>query len=517
MKKALTHLLLLVLCQPLLAQEWVVELPQYKVGIMRDMVPVDSGENVLGTGTNYYQGDGIILKVGKDGQYIDRKVHLPGMTLQYHSAVQLENGNYMVFGICDDSLRDPLFQQYLQVDVFDNEFELVSSRTYDVDDEAFDYFYDSSHSYMMKSILSKSGTALLACLPTFFREEPYPMYCWMLRFYEFDEVGDLVRMVDDDKPTAYINEIFYAPHSDNLMITVRGTFPHNDATGIYIADTSLNIIARKDFFHLYGGINPYADHIWEARCEGRWFDDDCIIFDAYTIRYDGKDDQRPTFYYDKLFKLDSALNVHAKLRLPPYDSCSFSPNGTTTAYIDDSTIFAFTFCRSYIHANDMQQLNITLVDKDLNLLGRKVLRTDDVFYNVYSPAAFNDGGCLAFVGSWSGEYYPGEPFKRRELMKFRRQDIEITWDVVNETLSKPACSVYPNPAKGFINIATDEVFTQEARIQIHDAKGAKCLDSAIGQSGNLITLDLQNLNAGLYVYKVVAGNREIASGKFIKE
>ena len=220
MKKALTHLLLLVLCQPLLAQEWVVELPQYKVGIMRDMVPVDSGENVLGIGTNY-QGNGLVLKVGKDGQYIDRKVHLPGMTLQYHSAVQLENGNYMVFGICDDSLRDPLFQQYLQVDVFDNEFELVSSRTYDVDDEAFDYFYDSSHSYMMKSILSKSGTALLACLPTFFREEPYPMYCWMLRFYEFDEVGELVRMVDDEEETVEIRGGVVKRQNNELLILVQ--------------------------------------------------------------------------------------------------------------------------------------------------------------------------------------------------------------------------------------------------------------------------------------------------------
>lgn len=516
MKKALTHLLLLVLCQPLFAQEWVVELPQSKVSAIRDMVPVDSGEYVLGIGTNY-QGNGLVLKVGKDGQYSDRLVHLPGMTLQYHSAVQLENGNYMVFGICDDSLRDPLFQQYLQVDVFDDKLESVSSRTYDVDDEAFDFFFDPSHNYMMKSILSKSGTAILACLPTFFREEPYPMYCWMLRFYEFDEAGDLVRMVDDVMPTDHINEIFYAPHSDNLMITVIGTFPPNDATGIYIADTSLNIIARKDFFHLYGGINPYADHIWEARCEGRWFDNDNIIFDAYTIRYDGKDDQRPTFYYDKLFKLDSALNVHAELRLPPYDSCSFSPDGTTTAYIDDSTIFAFTCSSLFVNSLDMQQLNITLVDKDLNLLGRKVLRTDDVIYATSSPAAFNDGGCLVYVGSWNGEYYPGEPFKRKELMKFRRADIEITWDVVQESETPPQSSPYPNPANGILNIPISEGEHNGLRLQIFDMKGEKCFDCAITKQGNLITVDTQNFEVGLYVYHVISDNKEISSGKFVKE
>ena len=59
MKRILQCLILLALCQPLFAQEWVVDLPQYKVGGMRDMVSVDSGEYVLGIGTNYYKGDGI--------------------------------------------------------------------------------------------------------------------------------------------------------------------------------------------------------------------------------------------------------------------------------------------------------------------------------------------------------------------------------------------------------------------------------------------------------------------------
>jgi hypothetical protein len=45
----------------------------------------------------------------------------------------------------------------------------------------------------------------------------------------------------------------------------------------------------------------------------------------------------------------------------------------------------------------------------------------------------------------------------------------------------------------------------------------KCLDSEVGNIGNLITLDVHNLDAGLYVYKVVSGKRELASGKFVKE
>ena len=102
-------------------------------------------------------------------------------------------------------------------------------------------------------------------------------------------------------------------------------------------------------------------------------------------------------------------------------------------------------------------------------------------------------------------------------MKFRREDIEITWDVVNEVEAKPMGVAYPNPTTSSINIPIDETLSNDARIQIFDAKGAKCLDSEVGNTGNLITLDVHNLDAGLYVYKVVSGKREVASGKFIKE
>ena len=522
MKKLLQLALLLVLSQPIMAQEWVVDVP-YNMGFMRDMVPVDGGSHILGIGgTNVnYRYDGLVLMVEKDGQYVDRQVHLPGMTLQYHSAVQLDDGNFMVFGLCDDSLRDPLFQQYLRVDVFNGDLEIVSSRTYDVDDDTFDYFYGTNNNTTMKAILSKSkpGSVILACKPTYFDESgTYPVYRQRMRFYEFDGNGEILRVADDDKSVSYINELFYAPHSNNLMVNVTGSFPPNDATGIYIVDTSLAVVARRDFFHLTGGLNPYGDRIRDARCEGRWFDDDCVIYDAYTIRYDGKDDPRHTFYYDKLYKLDSALNVFAELRLPPYDSCSFSPEGTTTAYVDDTTVFAFTFCSFSVYDQDMQHLNVALVDKDLNLLGRKVIRKDDVMFSMWAPpAAFDDGGCLAFVRSWNGIYYQNEPFKRNQLMKFRRSDINITWDVVQEDGMVTEHSPYPNPTTGILNIPIGETNCQDARLQIFDMKGEKCFDCAITKQGNLITVDTHTLDAGLYVYKLLDGNREVANGKFVKE
>ena len=211
------------------------------------------------------------------------------------------------------------------------------------------------------------------------------------------------------------------------------------------------------------------------------------------------------------------MNVTATLPLPPYDSCTWVPLGTNTAYANDSTIFAVSYCSETMFSEVVYQTNIMLVDKHLNLLGRKVLKEQDVLKLVSPPAAFNDGGCLVMVYSYNGSQYPGEPFATYELMKFRREDIEITWDVVNETEAKPMGIAYPNPTASSINIPFNETISYNARIQIFDAKGMKCLDGEVGNTGNLITLDIHNLDAGLYVYKVVSGKREMASGKFIKE
>ena len=103
------------------------------------------------------------------------------------------------------------------------------------------------------------------------------------------------------------------------------------------------------------------------------------------------------------------------------------------------------------------------------------------------------------------------------LMKFRREDIEITWDVVEENSTASLLSPYPNPTNDAINIPLPEAIADNTRILLFDAGGVKCLDSAVGQEGNLIRLDTGNLASGLYLYRIVAGSRTVAEGKFVKD
>ena len=493
-----------------MGQQWSVRLDEEREGWLFDLIQIDEGENVVGIGRhntavfNCY--DGLVIKADKDGSIVSQIIHLPGKTLEYYSAVQLPNGNIMAFGVCDDSLCDYHYQKYIRIDVFDEQLDTVESRTYSVDDDIFDNFSYPHEGQIMKSIVTPSGTVVLATRLSYYNET-WNCYAPALRLYELDETGLILRMHDTPRlQIGSINEITYIPNTENLMILLDGgVFGYNSGVvGWYIVDPELNVIDRQMLTYLNGA------ELDDVACDGQWIDEQYLIVDGE--QYEGSH-----FTYHTLFKIDTSMNVTATLQLPPYDSCTWVPMGTNTAYANDSTIFAVSYCSETMSSMVAYQTNIMLVDKDLNLLGRKVLKEDNVVKIVRPPATFNDGGCLVMVFSRNGSQYPGEPFARYELMKFRREDIEITWDIVNETEAKLTSVAYPNPTANSINIPIDETLSHEARIQIFDAKGMKCLDCEVGSTGNLITLDVHNLDAGLYVYKVVSGNRELTSGKFVKE
>lgn len=490
------------------AQEWAVSVDQTEMA--KEMIAVDGGEHILYVGS-VPDRNGFLLKVDKDGNYISRQVHLPGMALRYYSAIELDNGNYMAFGICDDSLADPHYQRYLQVDVFDSQLESVSSRTYDMDDDVTDLFSFPEEAFPMKSIITRKGTVLLAAVPS--KEYSYPygfIYQGVLRFFEFNEEGELLRIVDNPTPTALatdIKTITYAPNSDNLMVFVGdGIFGNaSGVSGIMVADTAYTIVAKQSLYHLDGR------ECTNIACDGHWMDDQHIILDVQ--QYKGQ-----SFTFHTLYKIDSALHVYAHHDVEPSDSCTRVPRERNTAYVNDSTIFAFsTFSETMYSSLLYENANVLLYDKHLNLLGRKVFKTDDVTYFPSVPAVFNDGGCLVMVRIRTEENYQGEPFTDYELMKFRREDIEITWDVVQENETETHPSSYPNPTNGILNIPINHAEHNELRLQIFDMKGVKCFDCATTRQGDLITVDTQNLDVGVYVYRITSGGKEIADGKFIKE
>ena len=511
MKRILIIVILLAACRSLFAQEWTVTIDNGRIWDLRDDLAVDGGESVLGIG--YADDDGYLVKIDKSGEYVDRIVHLPGMMLCYYSAVQLDDGGFMAFGVCDDSLCNPEFQRYIRVDVFDDMLEVVTSRTYAVADGTFECFSAADYGRgMLKAIPSPRGTVFLIAAPAYYVEGS-GYYKRALQLYELDSEGNILERKSYPTVTAgWIQEITYEPHSDNMLVAVQGgNFQNSQGVpGIYVVNTKLEIVARKDMYDVQGGYGYEVDAIEEITMDGKWIDGNRILLN--TIKH--HQTKRPTFPYASLYVIDSAMNVYGEVRLPPYDSLMSLPQGTSTAYINDTTVFALTYCRrTMVSVN--HQANVILLDGCLNILGRKAYSHQELAYLPGSPVAFSDGGCL--VPMSKSRLGGGDSQFQGMLMKFRREDIEITWDVVQENTATSLLSPYPNPTTGILNIPIGETNCQDARLQIFDMKGGIWLDSALDKQGNLITVDTQNLEAGLYVYKLLDGNREVANGKFVKE
>ena len=106
-----------------------------------------------------------------------------------------------------------------------------------------------------------------------------------------------------------------------------------------------------------------------------------------------------------------------------------------------------------------------------------------------------------------------------KLIKMRREDFNpIPCSVKEVPQEAIKALVYPNPAKDELNIDISGLPEHnEHRIQITDALGHICMDRIIRGEGNVLTLGVSGLKAGVYVYRIYNEEGELIGGKFVKE
>lgn len=508
------------------AQQWTVtqeELPERLS--LESLTPVDGGSSVLGVGwSSLPEGsnktDGVVVRVSRDGDCEYRTTHVPGMWLAYKCATQLDNGDYMVFGICEDSLSDiSEYGHYLRVDVLDTLLEPVSSRLYRVDDTLFGCFNcPLTHDSPMKSLPSLTGTVLLATSQYRYPKPTAAYKADCLCFYEFDAVGDTLRAKAPMEGNlaclgSGIKCVTRSPGSGAMQVFLEwGNFNGNNVTGFKTVDDDFEIVGSKAL-HKLPGSQWLTELIWQVRTDGRWDDDGHMIVCA-EMTY--ADSQIPGIYHQTLYRIDTLGNNLGELHLPPADSSLSSPDTWNTAYVDDSTIFVLNSCGT--HVWDMwKRLDVTLVDKRLNILGRKVVKPEEAGYSCGQPAVFDDGGCVFPLYNTDYNYKGERVITQTSLVKITRDDIEITWDVVPDDGTGDHGGAYPNPVSGVLNIPVKGVEPGVSRLRITSADGKPCVDTPINSFCGRIVVDVGNLDPGVYVYQVTTNGKADAGGKFVKK
>jgi hypothetical protein len=118
------------------------------------------------------------------------------------------------------------------------------------------------------------------------------------------------------------------------------------------------------------------------------------------------------------------------------------------------------------------------------------------------------------------EHYEfGENHVKGKIIKLSRNDFNPIPCSVKEIPEKAIKAMaYPNPARDELNIDISGLLEyNEHRIQITDALGHICMDRIIRGDGNVLTVGVSSLKAGIYVYSIYNAEKEISKNKFIKE
>jgi hypothetical protein len=104
-------------------------------------------------------------------------------------------------------------------------------------------------------------------------------------------------------------------------------------------------------------------------------------------------------------------------------------------------------------------------------------------------------------------------------MKLTREEMNPIPTAIKELpLAEMQGKAYPNPARDELNIDISGLASLEGcRISITDGLGRPCLDRFIRGEGNVLTLGVSGLKAGVYFYRVYNAEKELLNGKWIKQ
>jgi len=163
------------------------------------------------------------------------------------------------------------------------------------------------------------------------------------------------------------------------------------------------------------------------------------------------------------------------------------------ATVNDTTMYGCYY--TWYNLGENLRTGLCLFDRDMEILGGRYFDEDE--YDKYWPEfvlPYSDGGCLLVMGG--GEFL--SPYAASKVMKLTREEMNpIPASVKEMPVTEIQGKAYPNPAKDVLNIDLSEV--------------------VIRGEGNVLTLGVSGLKAGVYFYRVYNAEKELLTGKWIKQ
>ena len=493
--------ILLMLCALLpfvvFAQQLKAILPD-TVSISSGFINEDNTMELVGYSGNY----GAYFRVFGDGHY--ETTIFPaseGKKLVLQTITPLDNGGYFVSGrIMNNRPND---SGELKIMILDDDLNVVKEHTLQVA-EGFLGLTDGA------AVIDDDGTIVL--LKTARREMPNYQGGYESRgaMFRFSQSGDSLNcrylLAEPPAPICYIHQIrnqklINDPFSSQTIAVCAG---RNGLQSLLYFDYDFNL--TNDYFiddvslpELTSGKYVDRPHIVS------WYNENEMFLVA---------DQQDTVVHNKPHLLVGKMNregeIIEKAEINKPDTLFYAFGGT--AYANDSTVYVATRCHTESWLDPLYPC-MYLVSTGLEVLG-KVELWDELDYFPQAIFPTNDGGCVYCI---KGDSWYVEPTVK--IIRFSREDFNPIPCSVKE-VPQEAIKVlaYPNPAKDELNIDISGLPENEKhRIQITDAWGHICMDRIIRGEGNVLSVGVANLPAGMYTYQIYNDKKTLSSGKFVKE
>jgi len=153
------------------------------------------------------------------------------------------------------------------------------------------------------------------------------------------------------------------------------------------------------------------------------------------------------------------------------------------------------------------EIELTKIDSNLNILFQKFIQFDTM-HLIYKIIATNDGGALVATQTCDDNNF----FRILKFYKFDQYGNLPTNLPSDIKISDFA--VYPNPATNFINIKKG-VQIEQAEFVLYNSAGQMVLQSALNE--DVTSLNVSNLQIGVYIYNILENGQVVDRGKTIVE
>ncbi|MBQ6306954.1 MAG: T9SS type A sorting domain-containing protein [Bacteroidales bacterium] len=489
---------LMVMAATSYGQQWETVLPD-SVSISGGFVNEDNTIELVGCSGN----DGAYFKVFEDRQCETTTFPAPdGKQLVLQTITPLDNGGYFVSGrIMNNRPND---SGELKIIILDDDLNVVKEQTLQVA-EGFLGLTDGA------AVIDDDGTIVL--LKTARREMPNYQGGYESRgvLFRFTQSGDSLNcrylLADPPDPICYIHQIQYQklindPYSDQIIAVCAGqgglqsllyfNYDFNLTNDFFIDDISLSELDPGKYVS-----NPYV---------GCWYNANEMLLVA-----DQRDpDHNVNHPHLLIGKMNREGKVIEKTEINKTDTLFYAYGGT--AYANDSTVYVSTRCHTESWFPPYYPC-VYLVNTGLEILG-KVELWDKLDYHPRVVFPTSDGGCVFCI---KGDSWWVEPTVK--IIRFSREDFNPIPCSVKEVPQEAIKALaYPNPAKDELNIDIPGLPAHdEHRIQLIDALGHICMDRIIRGEGNVLSVGVANLPAGMYTYQIYNDKKTLSSGKFVKE